>query len=90
MTHKTKRERRYAASYKFERLAALNEMQDKGGASAVAARKVKAEMSNTWTRRHSHTAGELHRPNLGQGTDAGVALPVQPKGNGKFHAVRKP
>ncbi len=88
MTHKTKRERRYAASYKFERIAALNDLQDKGGASAVAARKVKAELSNTWTRRHSHTAGELHRPNRGQGTDAGVALHSQPKGDGRFTRVK--
>lgn len=61
MTHKTKRERKYAASFKFERLAALNAMQDAGD-EPQAARKAKAKMNDTWTKRTSKNVRGFHRP----------------------------
>ena len=89
MTHKSKRERRYAADYKFERLAALNVLEGQGGSAAIAARKTKKKLTETWTKRHGGRAGELHRPHRATGTDAGVALPQMPKAKGPAVAVRK-
>ena len=62
MTHKTKRERKYAATYKFERIAALNALQDDGGSAGASARKQKAKLADTWTRRQSNNVTGFHKP----------------------------
>ena len=62
MTHKCKRERKYAASYRADRVAALNALQDAGGDNAIAARQQKAKMRDTWTRRQSNNVTGFHKP----------------------------
>lgn len=62
MPHVSKRERRYAASYKFDRLSALNQMQDEGGAAALAAGKAKRQGNDTWVRRASNNVTGFHKP----------------------------
>lgn len=63
MTHKSKRERKYAASYRAERIAGLNEMADTGTVDdKVAARKAKAAMRDTWVRRTSNNVTGFAKP----------------------------
>ena len=51
MPDKTKHRRRYAAAYKFAKLAALNGMIEQGGEYATDGHKEKRRMSNSWTKR---------------------------------------
>ncbi len=62
MSHQTKRERKYAASYRAARISALNEMQDRGGNDAIGARQAKAKMNDTWTKRTSRNVTGFHKP----------------------------
>lgn len=62
MAHKSKRERKYAATFRAERIAALNEMQDAGGDAGIAARQQKAKMRDTWMRRTSNNVTGFYKP----------------------------
>ena len=61
--HKTKRQRKYAATYRAERMDALNELIDHGTpAEKVAARQAKAASRNSWTKRTSNNVTGFHKP----------------------------
>ena len=62
MTHKSKRERKYAASYRADRMDALNTMVAEGGDAAAAANKAKRAMRDTWMRRASNNVTGFHKP----------------------------
>lgn len=62
MTHKTKRERKYAATYKFHRVDALNSSIDAGGTEAAGARKAKKKMAESWTHRSSSNVQGFWKP----------------------------
>ena len=52
MSDKTKHQRRrYAAAYKFAKLAALNDLIEQGGEYVKEGRKEKRRMSDSWTKR---------------------------------------
>lgn len=78
MTHKTKRERKYAAQFRADRVAELNRLQDAGGSDGAAARQQKAKMRDTWQKRQSNNVTGFAKP---QGKrvkpDAGV-VPARP------------
>ena len=62
MSHKSKRERKYAASYRADRMDALNNMIAEGGDAAAAANKAKRAMRDTWMRRTSNNVTGFHKP----------------------------
>lgn len=62
MSHKSKRERKYAAQFRADRIEALNAMQDQGGSDSIAARQAKAKMRDTWVRRSSNNVTGFHKP----------------------------
>ncbi len=62
MSHKSKRERKYAASYRADRMDALNSMIAEGGDAALAAQKAKKAMRDTWMRRTSNNVTGFHKP----------------------------
>lgn len=77
MTHKSKRERKYAATYRAERMDALNSMADNGTADdKAAARKAKAASRDTWVRRQSNNVTGFHNPKPKR--DACPVAPARP------------
>lgn len=76
MPHKNKRERKYAASYRADRMDALNEQQDAGGDAGAAARQQKAKMRDTWQRRQSNNVTGFHAPASRPYKDAGSVKAV--------------
>lgn len=61
--YKSKRERKYAATYKAERLQALNALIDTGTVDEkIGARRAKAKGNDSWTRRHSTNVTGFHKP----------------------------
>lgn len=62
MSTKTKPQRkRYAAEYKFERIAAFNNLIDAGREYAKDGRRAAKKMREVWTKR-SMRPGDMHKP----------------------------
>lgn len=61
--------KRYYATKKFNKLAALNDDQDVGGHVGMAARRAKSKMNDTWTKRKSNNVAGFY--------DAGKARDVK-------------
>ena len=57
-----KRAKKYAATAKFARIAALNSDIDAGGHEAAGALKAKRTMQDTWTRRSSSNVYGFWKP----------------------------
>ena len=63
MSEKTKHpRRRYAAAYKFAKLAALNGMIEQGGEYAKDGHKEKRRMSESWMKRTSRNVEGFFKP----------------------------